>query len=76
LNDLKQKTTDRGHEFPPLRLLPYRATQLSVKFYRWLSLQIYDPSPWRPALGRLQIIYAKYESGLLDTDVLVVEDIQ
>jgi adenine-specific DNA-methyltransferase len=43
-----------------LRTLPYRATQLSVKFYRWLSLQIYDPSPWRLALGRLQIIYANY----------------
>ena len=60
LNDLKQKTTDRGEAFPLLRTLPYRATQLSVKFYRWLSLQIYDPSPWRLALGRLQVIYAKY----------------
>lgn len=60
LNDLKQKTADRGHEFPLLRSLPYRATQLSVKFYRWLGLQIYDPSPWRLALGRLQLIYAKY----------------
>ena len=59
-NDLKQKTADRGHEFPLLRSLPYRATQLSVKFYRWLSLQIYDQSSWRIALGRLQLIYAKY----------------
>ncbi len=60
LDELKEKTTDRCHEFPLLRLLPYRATQLSVKFYRWLGNQIYDPSPWRIALGRLQLIYAKY----------------
>jgi Transposase DDE domain len=60
LKDLKQKTADSGHELPLLRSLPYRATQLSVKFYRWLRLQIYDPSPWRLALSRLQIIYAKY----------------
>lgn len=60
LNALKQKTADQGHEFPLLRSLPYRATQLSLKFYRWLQLQLYDPSPWRLALGRLQLIYAKY----------------
>jgi len=60
LSDLKQKTADRGHPFPLLRSLPYRATQLSVGFYRWLEHLIYDPSPWRLALGRLQLIYTKY----------------
>jgi hypothetical protein len=33
---------------------------LSVGFYRWLEHLIYDPSPWRLALGRLQLIYTKY----------------
>ncbi len=60
LRALQQATKDRGHKFPLLRTLPYRASQLSVKFYRWLESYLHDPSPWRVSLGRLRIIYDRY----------------
>lgn len=60
LKELEQKVTARGDQLPLLRKLDQKATQLSVKFYRWLESNLYDPSPWRLTLSRLQTIFDRY----------------
>ncbi len=58
--ELKGKVESRGGQLPLLRAVPQKASQLSVKFYRWLAQHLYDASPWRVALGRLQQVYSHY----------------
>jgi hypothetical protein len=60
LEELKYKVGNRGDQLPLLRQVHRKASQLSVKFYRWLESHLHDPSPWRVALGRLNLIYAQY----------------
>ena len=50
----------RGDKLPLLRLIYQRASQLSVKFYRWLRRQIYDPASWEDSQARLRLTYAKF----------------
>lgn len=45
---------------PLLRIKLQKATQLSVKFYRWLRHEIVHPSPWHLAVSRLKYLHAHY----------------
>lgn len=60
LRGLEEKVSARGDQLPLLRKLDQKASQLSVKFYRWLESNLYDPSSWRLTLGRLQTIFERY----------------
>jgi len=60
LDALEKKAEGRCQQLPLLRQIYRRASQLSVKFYRWLRNQLYDPAPWHIAQSRLATLYAKF----------------
>jgi hypothetical protein len=45
-------------EIPSLRIEYQKASQLSVKFYRWLRVYIFKPSSWSESMAKLRHIYA------------------
>jgi hypothetical protein len=43
---------------PSIRIEYQKASQMSVKFYRWLRVQIFKPTSWSESLAQLRHIYA------------------
>jgi hypothetical protein len=58
--ELKAKMEGENRHLPRLRETCQKATQLSVKFYRWLRYHLYDPSPWPAAYVRLTRLYKEF----------------
>jgi len=54
---LTEKTEGRGDKLPLLRRTYLRASQLSVKFYRWLRNHIYGQASWSLSKARLSKLY-------------------
>ena len=57
LEKLKERLATENRTLPLLRITLQKATQLSVKFYRWLRHEIQHPSPWHLSVARLKHLY-------------------
>jgi hypothetical protein len=60
LNNLLDKSIELGTHVPSLRKELQKASQLSVKFYRWLRVYMLDPSSWRVSLSQLEMVYSNF----------------
>jgi hypothetical protein len=60
LNNLLDKSIELGTHVPSLRKEFQKASQLSVKFYRWLRVYMLDPSSWRVSLSQLEMVYSNF----------------
>lgn len=58
LDELLDKSKELKTQVPLLRIQNQKSSQLSVKFYRWLRVYIFKPSPWSDAILKLKQIYA------------------
>jgi len=57
LKKLSEFVTEHDRVLPLLRRTLQRASQLSVKFYRWLRSAVHDPGPWDQSVARLKALY-------------------
>lgn len=58
--ELSEIAKSFGLVVPKLRQELLAATQLSVKYWRWIRSQLQIPTPWRTALASLQYVYAHF----------------
>jgi len=57
LEKLSEFVTEHDRVLPLLRQTLQRASQLSVRFYRWLRSAVHDPGPWDQSVARLKALY-------------------
>lgn len=57
---LNETAKSLGLVVPKLRQELQAATQLSVKYWRWIRSQLQIPTPWKTALASLQHVYAHF----------------
>lgn len=60
LEKLNDFLATQNRSLPLLRQSLHSASQLSVKFYRWLRSAVHDPAPWDQSVDRLKSIYALF----------------
>jgi hypothetical protein len=60
LDDLLETAARKKTVVPRLRIEYQKASQLSVKFYRWLRVYLLDPSSWRHSLKELKLLYEHF----------------
>lgn len=60
LEKLNDFLATQNRSLPLLRQTLHTASQLSVKFYRWLRSAVHDPAHWDQAVARLKSIYALF----------------
>ena len=59
LTQLKEDLAKQGLTLSSLRCQAQRASQLCVKYYRWLRHALYEPTCWQRSVDKLQLLYDK-----------------
>lgn len=59
LKKLKEDLAKQGLSLSSLRSQAQRASQLGVKFYRWLRHALHEATCWQRSIAKLQILYAQ-----------------
>lgn len=60
IEELNKQVTKEKRGLPSLRIKLKEATQLSVKFYRWLRVTIYKTYTWHRSTEQLRLLYSQF----------------